>query len=835
MLNMDDWDLLKSYAAGSETAFTDLLRRHVNHVYSTALRRVGDPTLAQDITQGVFCLLARKASSLQPTGSLVGWLHRTTWHLASESLRTERRRRARETEAALQNSMTRDTATDTAWQQVAPHLDEALLELQEPDRLALLLRFFQQLPLRDVGTRLGVSEAAAKMRVGRAVMKLRQVLGARGITLTAGALVWLMTDRAVAAAPASCVSAVSSAVAATTASASLSLWSTFLAFLTQGPAPIAAAVTFLVLTSVGTALHLRSGSAARSNAFLPFPQSQGSDSNALALESISAETVSGARVDPLEDPANLEEAIARLRAALRQPFSRRMPQASIHEAVNGLGTHAAAAVPMVMEELRDAFGLGGDIQRKFCSQSLCIETLRVIGADAQEAIPELIRLLKGGKLAMPGSYICDLFPALEPSAEQVGDLVGYLADPETPAMNWNAEVVARLLEQRPELLSSTIEQLRNGLVGAKPDREFVLARALAQLPGADPAELRPIFEKHLMLSELRDPTHYLPVVNGSVTDMSPVNQRWLDDVSRFGAVQALAELGDAARESLPTLQELAERTTDPRLREQVLLAIASIDPDQRIQNRDVAAAADARDADRALMLRIQSASPSSDDLRTGLKGARTADFAATRIADLGDAGREFVPDLTAALGRTGSFEVAQALKTLAPDRLVSFLKNPEAFTPVEQIESKANPGRDALQEAAQALAELGPNGAFALPALREALEMPDKAWIRLTLEKAIHDIDPQAPVSVFHGKEVTSAKMALVQARIDAERAGNTERAQLADAAASRIELNHGMTRRELLSIATELGAAEPELRAIYVQALWNANPSLRDLLVSNH
>ena len=108
--------------------------------------------MAQDITQGVFCLLARKASSLQATGSLVGWLHRTTCHLASESLRAERRRRARKPGPLSQNSMTRDTATETAWQQVAPHLDEALLELQEPDRLALLLRFFQQLPCATSGS-----------------------------------------------------------------------------------------------------------------------------------------------------------------------------------------------------------------------------------------------------------------------------------------------------------------------------------------------------------------------------------------------------------------------------------------------------------------------------------------------------------------------------------------------------------------------------------------------------------------------------------------------------------------------------------------------------------
>ena len=590
----------------------------------------------------------------------------------------------------------------------------------------------------------------------------------------------------------------------------------------------------LILTTVGTALHLRSGSAARTGAYFPFPQSQGSDSNALALESISAESVAGTRVDPLDDPATLEEAIARLRAAIRQPQSRRMPRESIHAAIRELGSHAAAAVPMIMEELRETLRPKGDLIQQWQPLSLSLEALRVIGPPAQGTLPELMTLLRAGRLSSHHDEVVSLFVSLDPGTAQIQDLMGYLADPTTSATFGDSGVIVHLMELHPELLANTTELLRQGLQDAEPNRELFLVRTLVRLPGEDPGEFRPILERHLKLPELRDPSHYKPVVTDNTTDMTPVNQRWLDDVNRFGAVQTLADLGDVARGSLPALQELAERATDPRLREEVLLAIASIDPDQRIQNRDVAAAANTWDADQRLLQQIKAGSPTPEDLRAGLKSTRTADAVAAHIATLGDAGRDYVPDLTAALGRGGSFEVAQALKTLAPDRLVPFLKNPKAFTPMEQIGYTPNPAHDALQEAAQALAELGPNGAFALPALREALEVPDKAWTRPTLEKAIHDIDPKAPVSLYNGDDVTPASSALIQARIDAERAGNVERAKLAEAAASRIEFNYGMTRRELLSIATDLGAADPELQAIYVQALWKANPSLRDHLVSN-
>ena len=97
---MDDWQLLKSYGRDdSQDAFTEIVKRHVNLVYSAALRQVREAELARDVTQLVFANLARRAKSLKPKGTLGGWLYRDASLTAREILRRERRRVVREQEA----------------------------------------------------------------------------------------------------------------------------------------------------------------------------------------------------------------------------------------------------------------------------------------------------------------------------------------------------------------------------------------------------------------------------------------------------------------------------------------------------------------------------------------------------------------------------------------------------------------------------------------------------------------------------------------------------------------------------------------------------------------
>jgi RNA polymerase sigma factor (sigma-70 family) len=201
---------------GSEDAFRELVARYINLVYSTALRVVeGDTPLAEDVTQTVFLRLSRNARKLSHEPLLGGWLHTVACHTASKCLRQERRRQARERQAALMNSLSDHSNADL--ERVAPILDEAINLLGREDRAAIVLRFFEQRDFRSVGQALGSNEDAARMRVNRALEKLHSILKRRGIALSAAALGTALASQAVTAAPAGMAAGVSGAVLANAA------------------------------------------------------------------------------------------------------------------------------------------------------------------------------------------------------------------------------------------------------------------------------------------------------------------------------------------------------------------------------------------------------------------------------------------------------------------------------------------------------------------------------------------------------------------------------------------------------------------------------------------
>ncbi|HEX2861786.1 MAG TPA: TonB family protein [Lacunisphaera sp.] len=199
---MDDATLLRRYAdERSEGAFAELVQRHLNFVYSAALRQVnGDTHLAQDVTQRVFTDLARKAGQLAAHRVLAGWLFTSTRFAAAKLVRGEQRRRHREQEAHLMQET--DSPVSPDWERVRPVLDEALADLDARDREAILLRYLQGCDFTQVGSRLSLTDNAARMRVDRAVDKLRGQLARRGITSTAAALSLVLANQAVVAAPA---------------------------------------------------------------------------------------------------------------------------------------------------------------------------------------------------------------------------------------------------------------------------------------------------------------------------------------------------------------------------------------------------------------------------------------------------------------------------------------------------------------------------------------------------------------------------------------------------------------------------------------------------------
>ena len=209
-----DTELLREYGEhGAESAFTEIVKRHTNLVYSSALRQVNSPDTAADVAQTVFVSLAQGACSLWPRlqqdASLAGWLCRSARNVSLNLRRNEFRRRSREKLAMEQLNPIFGTNPD--WDQLSPILDEIMSELPEPDYDALVMRFFKDQDLVSVGRALGVSDDAAQKRVSRALDKLRDLLSQRGITATAAALAVLLSANAVQAAPIGLAATISSA------------------------------------------------------------------------------------------------------------------------------------------------------------------------------------------------------------------------------------------------------------------------------------------------------------------------------------------------------------------------------------------------------------------------------------------------------------------------------------------------------------------------------------------------------------------------------------------------------------------------------------------------
>jgi RNA polymerase sigma factor (sigma-70 family) len=255
----DDAELLRCYAEEkSDEAFGELVRRHIDFVYAAALRQArGNAPLAQDVTQSVFTDLARKSSQLARHEVVVGWLHTATRFAVAKAIRSESRRIAREQEAFAMNEARHESGAPIDWERLHPVLDAVLGELKERERAAILLRFFEKLPLAEVGAKLALTESAARSCVDRALEKMHVLLARRGVTSTAAALGVALANQVGVAAPAGLAASVTGAVLGAPTAGWLALFMGMTKIQLGGAGALTVAVTTALFVQENTNAGLR--------------------------------------------------------------------------------------------------------------------------------------------------------------------------------------------------------------------------------------------------------------------------------------------------------------------------------------------------------------------------------------------------------------------------------------------------------------------------------------------------------------------------------------------------------------------------------------------------
>jgi RNA polymerase sigma factor (sigma-70 family) len=333
---IEDAELLRRYAREkSQEAFAELVRRRIGLVYSVALRHTHDAHRAEDVTQAVFTDLARKAGQLVDRPVLVGWLFRSAQFAASDAVRAEVRRQIREQEANTMERITQE-APEPDWAQLRPVLDEVLNQIDERDRDAILLRFFDGESFGEVGAKLRLSENAARMRVERALDKLRSLLARRGVTSTTAALAVALANQPIAAAPAGLAAAVTGAALAGGTVAGVAAaggaWTTFMS-MTKLQMIAAGALT----VAAGTGLVLQANENAQLGQDVAALQQQNQELATVRAKNRELKRNTGALADYRNDDA----ALGQLRdesAALRERLS------AVNRAEQQRAANAAAAL-----------------------------------------------------------------------------------------------------------------------------------------------------------------------------------------------------------------------------------------------------------------------------------------------------------------------------------------------------------------------------------------------------------------------------------------------------------------------------------------------------------
>ncbi len=624
MVGMQDAELLRAYAIdGSEAAFAELTKRYVDLVHSAVRRQLSDHQLAEETTQTVFLLLARRSFTLLTHPSLPGWLYRTACHLAAKARRTEERRRRREQEAAQMNA---PDANAPVWREIEPLLDEALHDLGERDRRAILLRFFLRKPMHDVGAALGTTEAAAKMRVGRALERLRDWFTQRGVACSSVVLGALLLDRAVSATPSDVVARIAAAATATGR---------------LGPALSSLAKLLIVMNKFKTVSLLFAGllllvwfsTGLRHSA--P-PDTAGTNSVALggrpsvkdASDGLTPRVLSFVPAKPPLSEAELENARRELRAALLVPLPKSgvsWPESKVIDALGLFGNRRDAAFEVLKAAVRDPATLGDLTGLRVGDPALMVrDRARAAMAELGKDVPGLMDFLWKAALANEnGEGVTALFSLkrLGLVAKDLPALTAMLADPgqDSPAMRrYLPLTIAEVYAKEPEAAATWLPGLVSLLNDADPKVRFGAACALIRTPaGPDPR----------------------------IMELIGAGLKGKDTTDCLLAAETLAAVGDRAKPLVPALLDYAKSTPDQNLRSEALRAVGRIQPELRTEmpELDQVMRKDAQSAQ--LTEKFETGSAGLEDMVKGMEDPRLALNSASRLGDLGPAAASAVPNL----------------------------------------------------------------------------------------------------------------------------------------------------------------------------------------------
>jgi RNA polymerase sigma factor (sigma-70 family) len=306
-----DLELLVRYTRQhAEDAFGEIVRRHLDLVFSAALRQVRSPQLAEEVAQSVFTDLARQAARLAPDTNLTAWLYQVTRRTAIDVVRREARRQLREQVAHELAAM---NATAADWTHIEPILDEAMQALDDIDRTAVLLRYFENKSLREVGQTLGTNEDAARKRVSRAVERLHEFFTKRGVTIGASGLAVVISANAVQAAPVGLAAAFSSAALMSTVAGSGTL--TLLKFMAMTKFKVGV-ISALVVAGVVTTVVIQNQAQARRRAADAELRQQGEQ---LAQSQAEQKRLLNLATQPRSPHPNTPDELEKLRAEATTP------------------------------------------------------------------------------------------------------------------------------------------------------------------------------------------------------------------------------------------------------------------------------------------------------------------------------------------------------------------------------------------------------------------------------------------------------------------------------------------------------------------------------------